>query len=135
MATLDDVATFLASACSLTVGTSLFKGRMPEGAQDEAAALYEYGGMSSEYTFGTSGVTFERPRMQVVLRGEPNDYSGPRETAETAYRAMAAVGNQSLGSTRYMLLEPIQAPFFLKRDENSRFYIAFNVQAMKELSA
>lgn len=134
MATIDDVATFVASACSLTVGTDFTKGVMRD-APDECAAIYEYSGLPPDWTLGQSAASAEYPRLQVVFRGDPGDYSTPRATAETAYRACAAQRNSTLTSTKYQLLQPLQAPFQIRRDEKDRVYIGFNVQAMKALSA
>jgi hypothetical protein len=134
VATLDDVATFIASACSLTVGTDLFKGKLPD-TPDECAAVFEYGGLAPDYTLGQTAASVEYPRIQFVFRGDPDDYSGPRATAETAYRACAAQRGSTLTSTKYQALLPLQPPFLLNRDPKGRVSIAFNVQAMKELSA
>lgn len=134
MATLDEVATFVATACSLTVGTNLFKGQLPP-LPLVCAAVYEYGGEAPVTTLGTAAIAVEYPRVQVVFRGARLDYSTPRALAETAYRAMAAANHQTITSTRYLAMEPLQAPFSLGMDGNECFRIAFNVRITKELSA
>lgn len=134
MATLDEIATFVASACSLTVGTTLFKGAMPD-TRDVCAAVYEYPGLGPEFVFGQAAISVEYPRVQVAFRGVKDDYATPRATAETAYRALAAAPPQSLSGTRYLRLLPLQAPFKRETDANGRIVIAFNVQLEKELSA
>jgi chloramphenicol 3-O-phosphotransferase len=134
MATIDEIATFVASACSLTVGTDLFKGMLPPE-PDEAACVYEYPGSAPDYVMGSASIDQENPRVQIVFRGERDDYETPRDTAETAYRALAAVANQSLSSTRYLNIEPLQSPFALGPDGNGRHRIAFNCQITKAVSA
>ena len=134
MATLSEMATFIASACSLTVGTTVFRGTLP-ATPDACCAIYEYGGEAPTTTFGVAAIALEYPRVQIVFRGARNDYDAPRALAETAYRACAAANHQSLSSTRYLAMEPLQSPFLLRRDENERVVIAFNVRLTKELSA
>lgn len=131
---LDEIAAFVATACSLTVGTTVFKGALPSS-PDACMAVYEYPGVAPDYVFGVSGVSVEYPRVQIVARGAADDYSTPRSVAETAYRAIAAAAPQSLSSTRYLSMMPLQSPFVLNRDANGRVVIAFNVQLAKGLSA
>lgn len=134
MATLDEMGVFLAAACSLTVGTTLFKGQLP-ATPDTCMAVYEYPGASPDFVFGRAAISVESPRVQVAVRGAKDDYSTPRATAETAYRAIAAAAPQSISSTRYLRMVPLQSPFQRERDEHGRVVIAFNVQLDKELSA
>ena len=134
MATLDDVATFLQSASVGTVGATIFKGQAP-AAPDAVVTLYEYGGAPPEHVGGQTAIAVEYPRIQVTVRGEPNDYAAPRALAETAYRALAAASNRLLGTTFYGALSPLQAPFLLRKDENDRVIVAFNIEIMKELTA
>jgi len=132
MPVLDDIAVFVATTAGLgTVGTDVFKGIMPP-TPDVCAAVYEYGGLPPDYALGTAGISQEYPRVQIVVRGAAQDYDGPRDRAETAYQAIAAVANTTVNSVRYQYINPLQAPFFLKRDENDRVYIAFNVEAGKD---
>lgn len=128
--TLDELATFLTNAGLSNVK----KGQMPAN-PNSCTVIYEYGGLPPDMVFGQSNIEMEHPRVQVAVRGEPGDYATPRATAETAYRAMAAASHQSISSTRYLTMEPIQPPFLITKDENSRLIIGFNVQVLKELSA
>lgn len=134
MATLDDVATFVASAASLTIGTTLFKGTMP-ATPETCTAIYEYSGLPPDHVFGSTAIACEYPRLQIVCRGPKDDYQTPRATAETIYRALAAARNQTLTSTRYQHLSPLQSPFLMGRDANARILVGFNVDCAKELSA
>lgn len=134
MAVLDEMATFIASACSLTVGATLFKGKLP-ATPDTCAAIYEYAGVGPDFVMGTAAISLEYPRVQIAFRGAKDDYSTPRTTAETAFRACAAAAPQSISSTRYLRMTPLQSPFQRERDDLGRVVIAFNVQLEKELSA
>lgn len=134
MATLDELAAFVESATDFEEGTDLFKGLIPEE-PDECVVLREYPGTLGRYTFGVIGVTTEAPRVQIVCRGAREDYATPRDTAETIYQALSAVANQSLSSTRYLSVTPLQPPFPLGTDANARVSIVFNVAIEKAVSA
>lgn len=134
MSVLNEIAAHLATLGVGVVGTSLFIGTLPDSPV-VCGAVYEYGGLASEMGFGAAGVKYETPAVQVVFRGDPEDYAGPRAKAETAYRGLAAVEAELLGATFYHWIHPQQPPFLLKRDENERVLIAFNVLCEKELSA
>ncbi len=131
--TLDEVATFIASACSLTVATNLFKGKMPD-APNACAAVYEYPGLPPIHVFGQASVAEEFPRVQIAFRGDPDDYATPRALAETAYKACAAAGAQLISGARFLGLDPLQPPFPISTDGKGRRTIGFNVQVGKELS-
>lgn len=128
MALLDELGTFLASAMSLTVGTSLFLGSMPD-APDTCTTIYEYGGMAPEHTLGTDHI-IRRPRIQVACRGPVGDYATPRTAADTAYSAMH-MGTATLSGTAYYRVEAIDEPFPLERDANDRWIIVCNYEVMK----
>lgn len=134
MSVLNELAAKLAALGVGTVGTDIFLGAMPE---DVAAccALYEYGGSAPEFQLGVAGVVFENPSVQVVFRGVPHDYAGPRAKAETAYRGLAAVEAAPLSGTFFHWIHPMQSPFLLRRDESERVHIACNYACQKEPSA
>lgn len=100
-----------------------------------AGAIYEYGGRSGIRQFGVAGIKYERPSIQIVFRGEPEDYGGPRTRAEIAMRNLAEIQVSTLGSTNYLQADPQQSPFPTQpQDGNKRFYIGFNLYITKELS-
>ncbi len=98
------------------------------------AAIYEYGGFKADGRFGVAGIGYERPTIQIVFRGEPNDYANPAWKARRAYLALAAVqpGVLYAGSTVYQMIEPMQPPFSMGRDANLRFMITCNYMITKE---
>lgn len=138
MAFLDEIAAKLATLGVGTVGTSIHKGMMPE-TPNVCTAVYEYGGAPPEFGFGAAGLDRETPAVQIVCRGEPQDYATPRATAETAYAGLAAVECATLSgggtSALYLTIHPQQSPFLLKRDANERVYVCFNCLCEKELSS
>jgi hypothetical protein len=133
MTTLDELGSFIANAAGLTVGEDCFKGTMP-ATPDVCAAIAEYGGLSPRYVFGTSGIADDMPRVQVLVRGTVDDYAGPRALAETIYRALSNVANQTLSGTRYLAVTPLQPPYSLLQDDLDRYVVGFNCQIEKALS-
>lgn len=117
-----------------TVG-ALSVGSMP-ASPDVMGAIYEYGGLAPEGAFGVAGIDVENQACQLVFRGAPDDYAGPRSRADIAWRALAAVqpGALSPGAVVYRRIWPQQSPFLFNRDDNRRVSIAFNVYIAKNLS-
>ena len=128
---LDDLGVRIATAISGTVGTDIFKSTLPPS-PDASVALYETGGLAPEKRFGTKGIEWERPAVQVVVRGAPNDYSTPRATIQTIFESLAEIETEDLSGTRYYLSEPMQNPFALDVDEQDRPSLAFNVILTKD---
>ena len=128
---LDDVATRIATAVSGTVGTDVFKSTMPP-LPDAVIVCYETGGLAPEKRFGTKGIEWERPGIQVVARGAAGDYATPRATIQTVFESLSEVEAEDLSSTRYYLSEPLQNPFALDVDEQDRPSIAFNILFTKQ---
>lgn len=137
---LDEVSSFLVAQNVFTgVGTGggatpLFTGKIM-AAPDVAGFLFEYGGKSPEFDLGRGGIRLEFPRIQLVCRGVRDDYSGPRLLAQTAFIQLSAVVNQNLSGVRYLTIDAMQTPFFLRRDDNDRIEIVCNYTVMKVSTA
>jgi hypothetical protein len=144
MSLLQEVAAKLVALNVGTLGVDLFLGSMPDTI-DECVAVYEYGGAPAEKGFGTPGVVYENPSIQVVARGpkpvpgEPAAYTGPRAKAEAAFLGLATVEAATLAAANggtsafYHEITPLQSPFLMRRDP--RVYIAVNFAITKEVSA
>jgi hypothetical protein len=128
---IEEVRTFLGT---LSLGTITI-GSMP-ASPDAMVTLYEYAGRVPEGRFGVTGVGWEKPAFQLIVRGAPHDYKTPRALAETAYRAVAAVQPGTVGGStaEYLWFDVQQQPFPLRKDQNERYHFAFNFYAYKELS-
>ena len=131
---LDDLATRIATTISGTVGTNIFKSKMPV-TPDAAVALYETGGLAPEKRFGTKGIEWERPAVQIVVRGAPGDYQTARTTSQTIFEDVAKIETEDLSGTRYYLSDPLQEPFELAVDKQERPTLAFNVILTKDKNA
>ena len=130
---LDDLATRIATTISGTVGTDIFKSMMPV-TPDAAVALYETGGLAPEKRFGTKGIEWERPGVQVVVRGAPGDYQTARTTSQTIFEDVSKIEAEDLSGTRFHLSDPLQQPFGLSVDEQDRPTVAFNIIFTKDIS-
>jgi len=99
-------------------------------------ALIEYGGLAPDYQFGTVGIKYETPALQLMFRGEPGNYSAPMAKARIAYKALAELqpGTISSGSAIYLTVKPQQAPFSLGQDSNLRYEVGFNLYCTKEIA-
>jgi hypothetical protein len=130
MALLDDLGTFLDSqVASLTLGTNLFLGRMPDE-PDTCVALYEYGGdVPLNVMGGDSMPPVEQPRLQVLTRA--SGYSSARTLALECWTAVESVLNESLSGTLYHRIAANQSPFPLERDSQDRVIWAQNFRVLK----
>lgn len=129
---IDEIDAFLDT---LGLG-NITRGSMP-ATPDAIGTLYEYGGQPAERRFGVVGMGYEKPAFQLVFRGAPGDYNGPRVKCETAIKALMAVqpGKITATSAIYLTIDPQQSPFPVQpADNNNRHYIGFNFYATKEPS-
>jgi hypothetical protein len=132
MPLLTDVATFLASRGVGTVGTTIWTGQMPDTC-NAGVVLSEYGGAPPDFTLDDAGVHLEWPRFQAMVRH--TDYVTGRALIESVYEILATVVNQTLVATKFLRIEPVQAPFPDKppQDAQGRWVWFCNFQAMKAL--
>jgi hypothetical protein len=131
---LDEIAAFLQDQGLGVVQVDLFTGTLPND-PPVCGSVQEYPAVPPEFGFGFAGVNFETPGVQVLFRGEPHDYAGPRAKAEAAYRALSAVSAQPLSGTFYHHIHPQHSPFPLGRDDDQRVMIVCSYLCEKEPSA
>jgi len=130
MAMLDDLGTYLeAQVGSLTLGTNLFLGRMPDS-PDVCVTLYEYGGGAPTNVMGGDNMPpIEEPRVQVLTRAD--GYTATRTLAGECWTAIEAILNESLSGTLYHRVSANQSPFPLERDSQDRVLFAQNFRVLK----
>jgi hypothetical protein len=134
VATRDEIADFLEDANIGEVGVDLFKGQFPPDTPNECGAVMDLPGLKPDYVMGTGGVpSHEKPKLDIRFRGEPNDYATPRALAGLAWVALSGVAKQTLGSTRYVSITPIQTPFEKERDKKGRPEVGFTIEVEKAL--
>jgi hypothetical protein len=128
----DELGAYLATLGHGTMGTTIFVDGLPSS-PDACVALIEYPGVAPNFTLpATAGVQTEHPRVQVLCRNTTHTLA--RGKAEDIYRALAKVVNQTLGSTRFLIVAPLQSPGVPVRDGNNRIVFSFNVECEKALS-
>ncbi len=135
---LDEVGAILAAArAGFTLNTNVFRSRL-EPSPDVQLAIIETGGLPPVNTMSSTvgAPIVERPRFQVISRGEVDDYQTARTNAETAWKAFHNFTGPHGGSTgtTYYWIEALQPPFSIGTDESDRPLIAFNCQAHKAVS-
>ena len=131
MAVLEDLGTYIAAQTSLTLGTDLFQGRMPE-APDACVAIYDSGGgLAPERAFGSAGLQYESPSVMVHCRAATR--ATAKTNADAVFTALGKVMAESLSSTVYHMIRPQQSPTFLEWDDNDRAIYTFNVVCEKEM--
>ena len=130
MSTLLDLATYLdTQQASLTLGTNLFIGRMPE-TPDTCVTLYEYGGGAPDNTMGTTAPVLQNPSVQIAVRA--SSYSSAQSLIALCWSSFEAITNQSLSGTRYNRVSAIQSPFPLERDTSDRIIFVQNFNVTRE---
>lgn len=130
--TLDEIGAYLAaniSGTTLTLGTNLFLGRLPDS-PDTAVALFETGGTLPDHTMGGASVpAFERARVQALTRAA--GYANCRTLAQQVWTALEGVADESLSGVRYLRVTAVQSPFPLERDTSDRVIMGQNFEVLK----
>ena len=129
MTLLDEVATFIAAGTTLTVGTDLFKGLMPDE-PDTCVTIYESPGRAPVEEMGANSPV-ERPNLQVISRS--GAYATARANSQSVWDLLRTVTEQTLSGKHYLRIQPFQSPFLMGRDENRRVRIVFNCTVDKEV--
>lgn len=103
-------------------------------ATDKRVCIYEYQGQGPELNFGEEGIKYEHPSFQVVVRGEPTDYDGPRQVAEDIREDLVKVWTTTLSGVAYNFIQNINGPFWTQTDAKGRHYFRLNFRVEKEPS-
>jgi len=135
---LDDIATYLEGAgLGLTIGTNLWKVPVPEMASQSTGiqvAIIEYGGRPSIRAMGPSlgAPVAEVARFNIGVIGQLEDFANTRTKAEDIYRALDNLADQTLGTTRYLLVSALQPPIYATPDdEDAEHHFSVNFEAVK----
>jgi hypothetical protein len=128
---LKEVADYLAATPNSlgTVDTNIFITHIPGGASvpDSLICLYPYAGAPPS----KSSPKVENPGLQVVARGlDPATVAATMEAIEDK---LSLIANQTLGSTKYLNIEPLGAMFGMGM-ENKRIKFAQNYRVKRARS-
>lgn len=121
---LDDIASYLQTKGIGTVGTDIFKGEYPDS-PDDMVAIYETGGFAPPKSWEGDNPTFQ---IRVRNRG----YSLGRDVCETIMWTLHHVGEETLGTTRYLYIWALDSPISLMRDPKQRHEWTMNFACYKE---
>jgi hypothetical protein len=132
MAMLEDVGGYLdTQVAALTLGTNLFYSLMPETV-DNCVALYENAGVTPNFTMGSVNTPqLERPQLQFILRN--TSYANGRTLAETIYRTLTAIANQTINGVLYLRVQAAGVPAVIERDASKRTVFSCNFDVIKAL--
>jgi hypothetical protein len=111
---------------TLTIGTNLFLGKMPES-PDLCVTVYEYAGTNPVEGMGSVGFVVDRPSIQVVVRAGKDDYPTARNLAQDLRILLAAVTDTTIGGLRVLRLASNGSVIPLGLDDLDRPRIAFNL--------
>lgn len=133
MSLLEDLGGYLdTQLASLTLGTNLFYGLMPETV-DNVVALYENAGAPPNFTMGSGNLPkMERPQLQALVRN--TSYSSGRTVCEDVYRTLTAIANQTINGNSYLRVEALGMPSILERDATKRAVFTMNFDVVRLLA-
>ncbi len=138
---LDDMGVHLQGLGLGTLGTSLFKGRVPQDAPggvvpDELIALFSVPGLPPDHTHDISGPAVEQPVVQVRVRGGtvPGAYASAWAKAYQAFLALDAVTNTTINGVFYQRIMALQSPFGQADDQYNRPFVVFHVRCVKAVT-
>ena len=122
-----------------TFGSDLFLARMPE-APDACVGVFEYDGGVPLETMGVSGIAVDRISIQVLVRGDREDYPGARDLAAAIREDLATITNQTFtptggSATLVLRVRPNGSLNPLAYDANERPLISANFDCMVEVTA
>jgi len=118
---IEAVATAIDAGTSLTTGTNLFIGWMPDQ-PDTAVSLHEYEGELATYLLGTAVI--DKPRIQVMSRSA--SYLTARDML-TSIRNLVDVHDTTLSGIVTLRLVPNGSIVGLGRDEKDRWEFALSL--------
>ncbi|MGB9613900.1 MAG: minor capsid protein [Fervidobacterium sp.] len=122
---LQEIGQFLQAKGIGTLGINIFLGQLP-AKPDDIIAIFEYAGEPPDLHWQG-----EYPRVQVMVRNI--SYEKGREKIEEVKNILHGLSEKILDNKRYLLIQALQSPFFMQRDENSRAIFVCNFKTIKEV--
>lgn len=128
---LEAVADKLNSASVAVTGTNLFIGIMPNS-PSLCLAVYEYAGTQPLEVMQDDTATLERPSIQVISRGDRNDYPSARTLMKNARDALTGVVDETISGVRFLRINQISSINAVGLDDNDRPLFTLSLQAVVE---
>lgn len=76
---------------------------------------------------GAAPPIVERPRIQVLVRDDPQEVVACYNKARDIYKRLCLVADMTIGTTRYTLI-PLDSPSMIGRDDQQRVLYSMNFQ-------
>lgn len=108
------------SSLALTFATNLFVSEMPS-APDNCVCVYDTGGFEPDSNF-----TYERPTVQIMVRGAKGAYFSAHEQAQEIRDVLTATINHTINGARYIAIWCQSDVLSLGFDNNHRPMLSVN---------
>jgi len=118
----------------LTLGVNLFLGRLPAEAPNQVVLIQQYLGAPPSFTMGNAVSAIEHPRIQVLVRGNPEDYPGAFDLCEKLRQILGGITQEkNIDGVDILRIEPTGTPNLLNYDEvnRPRFIVNFRVMVQQ----
>ncbi len=127
-----DIASKLSELNFGTEGTNIFANDIP-GHIDNLIAVFDTGGLAPDNVMGGSSVNpaFENVTIQVRVRNNSN--STAQQNIYDIFRNLNCL-SAICGSTDYLLIQAMQSPLLMEKDENERYNYVCNFIAVRRPS-
>jgi hypothetical protein len=113
------------SGLGLEYATDLFVGEMPD-TPDECVCVYDSPGEDPQ-----AGFTYERPHVQIRVRGAKGKYVEAHNLARAVAAVLHGLTNETVGATRYIGIWQIGSVIPLGLDDNKRPIMTINFRAQR----
>jgi len=121
----------LSSSQQLFLGKNLFLGRLPAEAPNTAVLIQQYEGQPPTFTMGTAVSALEHPRIQILVRGEPEDYPDAYNLSYVIRNILGAITYRvTIDGVNILRIEPMGVPNYMAFDEVNRPRFSSNFQVM-----
>jgi len=121
----------LSSSQQLFLGKNLFLGRFPAEAPNTAVLIQQYEGQPPTFTMGTAVSALEHPRIQILVRGEPEDYPDAYNLSYVIRNILGAITYRvTIDGVNILRIEPMGVPNYMAFDEVNRPRFSSNFQVM-----
>jgi hypothetical protein len=117
MSMITEIAAYLATNLSKTVGIDIFINDIPEY-PDDCLILFQYGGQESEFTH--DGLRDVRPQLQVLTRSSQSDFATGEALALSVDSLLDGITNTTIGTTVYKSIRSLGQPAFYGPDAMGR---------------
>jgi hypothetical protein len=112
MTLLTDIANYINSNTSLTLGTDLFIGTLPANVES-CVGIFQSGGVEP-----TTYLDVIKPTIQIIVRN--TNYETAQQLSYEIYDSLHQLYNQTMGSTEIYTIFALQEPTDIGEDETGR---------------